>query len=198
MSSEGRLRAWLANRPSEQNFGWWLLRPHSAEAWFRFDFGYCLDRVYNGEYQVLAEVARVDLVVVPPQWHLEGSPGMVDEDKIKGKIELKVNGNWYTKNDGLCIDVVKVDGYNNVPSVALCIWALVTPSPRAGEDKYSVISRQIRDKVGTSDGAEIDTLMSECNAEMLSEQSVNFFSDDFSDLRMRLYAYRNEAARTIR
>ncbi len=123
---------------------------------------------------------------------------MVDEDKIKGKIELKVNGNWYTKNDGLCIDVVKVDGYNNVPSVALCIWALVTPSPRAGEDKYSVISRQIRDKVGTSDGAEIDTLMSECNAEMLSEQSVNFFSDDFSDLRMRLYAYRNEAARTIR
>jgi len=183
-------------------FGWWLLRPDSEEKWFRFEYGYCLNQVYDGRYQVLAEIrgqdcTQVDLAVVRPEWYAEFSPSLVDENKIEGRIELKVNGNWYKANNGLSEDATKVENYT-VPSVALCFWILVKLSPQAPEEKYRVISQQIKNGIGTSDYSVIDNLMEKCHAQMLGERPVKCCDDDFSEIKMRLYAYRNKHARAVK
>ena len=157
----------------EDRMRWWLVWPHSAETWFQFEYAYHLNEVFRGEHWVHCEIrsadrTRADLAI------FSSLPSEESPEKWApvAKIELKVSGNWYITQTGVEGDVNKIDK-DAVPSMAICLWTLVKPSPEAPKGRYSVIERQMSNGTGTTDAGEIDGIMRKCGMKPLDEREIH-------------------------
>ena len=191
------LNDFVAQQALMDKIHWWLVRAHSVERWFQFEYAFFLDKHLAGRFAAVCEVQRADIVLYPA--HLPASHLPIWKNSPVGKIELKVNGNWYVVGNTFAViaaDVAKVDHYN-VPAAALVIWVIAVP--KNGSSIYRWIERQIANKTGTQDLATIDSNMEGCSRgfELIAEQPLGLPDNRCGGLSIRLYVHRNTLAREI-
>lgn len=124
---------------------WWLTFGYSAERWLQFEYAHSLqlecDETYPNQYAVACEQHNHTDIVLCNLPLGENRP--IEEKQGVAKLEMKVNGNWYTIGNtftGISDDVNKVDGYN-VPSVALVFWIFAEPT--LDHPNYGWINKQV-------------------------------------------------------
>ena len=169
---------------------------HSAERWLQFQYAYALDLEFRskhpGRWAVGCECQFVDIVVAEiPSGDQRDTP--IWDRKAAAKLELKVNGNWYTIGNTFSDiekDLQKVDGYD-VPSAALSFWFFVRPT--SANPVYHWIDRQIKSR---RQPPSKDWIMSKVGQGYTMLTTLKGCDDsEFSCLELYLFIHRNNCIR---
>jgi hypothetical protein len=176
---------------------WWLLFAHSNERWVQFEYGYHLNERLSSQYVVGCERKYVDLAI----YRRQETKLPYRRNLPAAKIELKVQGNWYTKEDnfkGVNYDANKIRGETDCPAMALVLWFYAVPTDANRECQW--ISQQVASDVKC--GLAVDApqkmlqlLRSKCDEAFFEIANLSFADSDFAELRVSLYGFRNELAR---
>ena len=195
------LKQMLAQELLGEKLGWWLRFGAATERWFQFEYGFWLDRCLGNEYAVGFEQRRVDLVV----YRAKPIPTTVEEYETLLNLEIKVQGNWFSKKkvfkdiekDQDKID--KRDRKESVPGASLVFWFLAEPKR---DGRHTWISDQVarleqkNNSVRTLEKIE-ERMQSDIKGpfDLIQSLPVPNVEHMFDKLDVHVFCYRSETAK---
>ena len=193
---KGALDDFLRQPTTLDRIKWWLRFAHSNERWVQFEYGYHLNGRVGPQYIVGCERKYVDLAIYSRQ----NAKLPFSRNEPAAKIELKVQGNWYTKEEnfvGTKKDRKKIREVTDCPAMALVLWFYAVPTAANRECHW--ISEQVAKDVKCGLAVDVpqnmlQLLRSECDEAFFEIADLPIDDSDFAELRVSLYGYRNAFA----
>jgi hypothetical protein len=184
-----------------EKLGWWICFAPSIEKWIQFEYGFQLSRQLADMYHVGMEQKYVDLAIYDRK---TAKPPLWENNTAVAKIELKVEGNWYTRRQMLNeikADVEKIRSNEQCPGIALVVWFFAKPCSENANCSWITkpAAKQMKLAAGPDGHRRNEEWLNEvCGVsfERITKTSLRPV-EGFEEFEVHLYGYRNELAKRI-